>query len=56
MTTHDEIEAHTDRRMVERARKVVVVCDSSKIGRAALSAPADELAALRANGIEVETV
>ena len=37
MTTHDEIEALTDRRMVERARRVIVVCDSSKIGRAALS-------------------
>jgi DeoR family transcriptional regulator, aga operon transcriptional repressor len=72
MTTHDEIEAQTDRRMVERARRVMVVCDSSKIGRAALSvicsadevdvlitdagAPADEVAALEAAGIEVEVV
>ena len=37
MTTHDEIEAQTDRQMVERARRVIVVCDSSKIGRAALA-------------------
>ncbi len=72
MTTHDEIEAQTDRRMVERAGKVIVVCDSSKIGRAALAmicgavevdllitdtgAPALEVAALRAAGIEVEAV
>jgi DeoR family transcriptional regulator, aga operon transcriptional repressor len=72
MTTHDEIEAQTDRLMVERARHVIVVCDSSKIGRAALSvicgadqvdvlitdtdAPADEVAALTGAGIEVETV
>ena len=72
MTTHDEIEAHTDRRMVERARRVIVVCDSSKIGRAALSvicaaadvdvlitdtgAPSADVAALGAEGIEVETV
>jgi DeoR family transcriptional regulator, aga operon transcriptional repressor len=72
MTTHDEIEAQTDRRMVERAQRVMVVCDSSKIGRAALSvicrpedvdvlitdtdAPTDELAALRSAGIDVETV
>ena len=66
MTTHDEIEAHTDRRMVERARRVIVVCDSSKIGRAALSvicaaadvdvlitdagAPSEDVAALRGRG------
>lgn len=37
VTTHDEIEAQTNRRMVERAARVVVVCDSSKIGRSALS-------------------
>ena len=51
---------------------MIVVCDSSKIGRAALAvicradevdvlitdagAPAEEVAALRAAGIEVETV
>ena len=37
MTTHHEIEAHTDRRMIERAHRVVVVCDASKIGRSALA-------------------
>ena len=72
MTTHDEIEALTDRRMVERARRVIVVSDSSKIGRAALSmicaaadvdllitdtgAAPDDVKALRAAGMEVETV
>jgi DeoR family transcriptional regulator of aga operon len=37
MTTHHEVEAHTDRRMIERAHRVVVVCDASKIGRSALA-------------------
>ena len=37
MTTHHEVEAHTDRRMIERAHRVVVVCDGSKIGRSALA-------------------
>ncbi len=68
-TTHDEVEAQTDRKMVERAARTLVVADSSKIGRSALSsicppseidelitdsaAPADEVAALRQAGIEV---
>jgi DeoR family transcriptional regulator, aga operon transcriptional repressor len=72
MTTHDEVEAQTDRRMVERAKRVIVVCDSSKIGRAALSvicraeqvdalitdseARADDVAALTEAGIAVDTV
>jgi len=72
VTTHDEVEAQTDRKMVERATRVIVVCDSSKIGRAALSeicpltevdelitdtgAPAAEIKALRAAGIEVTQV
>jgi DeoR family transcriptional regulator, aga operon transcriptional repressor len=37
MTTHHEVEAHTDRRMIERAERAVVVCDASKIGRSALA-------------------
>jgi DeoR family transcriptional regulator of aga operon len=37
MTTHHEVEAHTNRRMIERADRVVVVCDASKIGRSALA-------------------
>ena len=72
MTTHHEVEAHTNRRMIERARRVVVVCDASKIGRSALAVicPArdvDELITdgtgsepglgeLRAAGVHVITV
>lgn len=71
-TTHDEIEAQTDRKLVERAARVIVVSDSTKIGRAALSrictlaevdelitdlgAPAAEVDALRAAGVEVVRV
>ena len=70
--THDEIEAQTDRKMVERSTRVIVVCDSSKIGRSALSsicplsqidelitdvdAPAERLDPLRAAGVEVVKV
>lgn len=69
VTTHDEIEAQTDRKMVERAARTIVVCDSSKIGRSALSqicpltevdelitdtgAPPDQIAALREADVEV---
>jgi DeoR family transcriptional regulator of aga operon len=72
MTTHHEVEAHTNRRMIERARRVIVVCDASKIDRAALAvicpaAEVDELitdssareqplADLRAAGIHVIVV
>ena len=58
--------------MVERAARVIVVCDSSKIGRSALSsictlaevdelitdvdAPGGQLDALRAAGVEVVQV
>jgi DeoR family transcriptional regulator of aga operon len=72
MTTHHEVEAHTDRRMIERAHRVVVVCDASKIGRSALAVicearDVDELItdstadpaaldALRAAGMRVITV
>jgi DeoR family transcriptional regulator of aga operon len=71
-TTHDEIEAQTDRKMAERAARVVVVCDSSKIGRSALSricplteidelitdvdAPAEQLEPLLNAGVEVVQV
>jgi len=37
LTTHHEIEAHTNRTMIERARHVVVVTDSSKLGRVAFA-------------------
>jgi DeoR family transcriptional regulator, aga operon transcriptional repressor len=72
MTTHHDAEAHTNRRMIERARRVVVVCDASKIGRAALAvicppgavdelitdgaADPVELAGLRAAAIDVTVV
>ncbi len=36
-TTHHEIEAHTNRALIDRARRVVVVADSSKIGRVAFA-------------------
>jgi DeoR family transcriptional regulator, aga operon transcriptional repressor len=37
LTTHHEIEAHTNRSLIDRARRVVVVADSSKIGRVAFA-------------------
>jgi DeoR family transcriptional regulator of aga operon len=72
LTTHDEVEAQTNRKMVERAARVIVVCDSSKIGRSALSsicslqevdelitdaaAPAEQLDRVRAAGVKVVQV
>ena len=72
MTTHHEVEAHTNRRMIERARRVVVVSDASKIGRSALAVicrarevdelitdttvAEDALAELQAAGVRVLTV
>jgi DeoR family transcriptional regulator, aga operon transcriptional repressor len=37
LTTHHEVEAHTNRALIERARHVVVVTDSSKIGGVAFA-------------------
>ncbi|WP_238018057.1 DeoR/GlpR family DNA-binding transcription regulator [Dactylosporangium sp. AC04546] len=37
LTTHDEIEAHTDAAMIHRADKVMVVADGSKVGRKCLA-------------------
>ena len=37
LTTHHEIEAHTNRGMIDRAQQVVVVADASKIGRVAFA-------------------
>jgi DeoR family transcriptional regulator of aga operon len=37
LTTHHEVEAHTNRSMIDRARRVVVVTDSSKLGRLAFA-------------------
>jgi DeoR family transcriptional regulator, aga operon transcriptional repressor len=71
-TTHHEIEAHTNLALIERARRVVVVADSSKIGQVAFAricpidrvhelitdreASARVLQALRESGVAVETV
>ena len=72
LTTYHHIEAHTNRVMIGRARRVIVVADGSKVGRLALericdvgsvdelitdaSAPAAELRLLRAAGVVVVTV
>jgi len=37
LTTYHEIEAHTDRALIERARQVVLVADASKLGRVAFA-------------------
>ncbi|MEI8057711.1 MAG: DeoR/GlpR family DNA-binding transcription regulator [Actinomycetes bacterium] len=72
LTTHDEVEAHTNRTMVSRAKRVIVVADGSKIGRVLLaricalesahdlvtdsSADPQALNAIRATGITVHVV
>jgi len=72
LTTYQDIEAHTNNVMIQRAGRVIVVADGSKVGRLALariceaaavdelitdvSAPADELARLREAGVTVTTV
>jgi len=71
-TTHHEVEAHTDLALIERAHRVVVVADSSKIGGVAFAricpvtrvdtlitdraANVRSLRALRDAGVTVETV
>ena len=37
LTTHHEVEAHTDRALIDRAPHVVVVADGSKLGRVAFA-------------------
>ena len=37
LTTHHDIEAHTNRVLISRARRVIVVADGSKVGRLAFS-------------------
>jgi DeoR family transcriptional regulator, aga operon transcriptional repressor len=37
VTTHHEVEAHTDLALIDRARNVTLVADSSKIGRVAFA-------------------
>lgn len=72
VTTHDETEARTNRAMVAKAQRTVVVADGSKIGGVALAQMADidqvamlitdstadpvELELLRAAGVEVVVV
>jgi DeoR family transcriptional regulator of aga operon len=72
LTTHHEVEAHTNRALIARARRVVVVADSSKIGQIAFAricgleavhevisdtgADPSEVAALRAAGATVTLV
>lgn len=71
-TTHDEVEARTNRIMAERAAKVIVVADGTKVGRVALAricdvgdihmlitsqgADANELALLKTCGVTVQIV
>ncbi|MFC6358210.1 DeoR/GlpR family DNA-binding transcription regulator [Luteococcus peritonei] len=72
VTTHDEIEAHTNHTMVARAQRVVAVADGSKVGRVTLarladldqvdvlvtdsSADAEQLDLIRARGVDVRVV
>ncbi len=72
ISTHDEVEAHTNAVLVGQARKVIVVCDSSKIGRITLAriapisavhtlitsqnADAEALEAIQRAGVEVHVV
>jgi len=37
LTTYDEVEAHTNRALIDRARRVIVVADGSKVGRLAFA-------------------
>jgi DeoR family transcriptional regulator of aga operon len=71
-TTHHEVEAYTNGALIRRARRVVVVADSSKLGRVAFArmctveqvhelitdeqASRGELGALAAAGPSVRTV
>ncbi len=72
VTTHDDIEARTNHTMIERAQRVIVVADSTKIGQSTLAklaelsevdllitdskANADELARIRRAGVEIQIV
>jgi DeoR family transcriptional regulator, aga operon transcriptional repressor len=72
LTTHHEIEAGTNRALIERADRVTVVADSSKIGKVAFAriceltdvtelitddgADPAELAAIADRGVQVTTV
>lgn len=72
LTTHDEVEAHTNQTMVERAQRVIAVADGSKVGRITLArlatldevdelvtdstADPDEVARIREHGVRVHLV
>jgi DeoR family transcriptional regulator, aga operon transcriptional repressor len=72
LTTHHEIEAHTDRALIDQASRVVVVADGSKLGRVAFAricpvsavhelvtdgeADAGELQALRDTGLDLAVI
>jgi DeoR family transcriptional regulator, aga operon transcriptional repressor len=72
LSTHREVEAHTNRTMAERAKRVIAVADGTKVGATALAricasteiqglittadADGDERAALTALGVDVELV
>jgi DeoR family transcriptional regulator of aga operon len=72
LTTHHEVEAHTNRAMTLRAHTVIVVADSSKVGQVAFAricelervdelisdegADPDAVSAIRAAGVEVTLV
>jgi DeoR family transcriptional regulator of aga operon len=72
LTTHDAVEARTNQRMIERAQRVVVVADGSKLGQVTMAkmadvgevdllitaadAPADQVALLRAAGLDIRLV
>jgi DeoR family transcriptional regulator, aga operon transcriptional repressor len=72
LTTHDEVEARTDRVMVQRAARVIVVADGSKVGTTALArivdldpverlittpdADKDHLREIATRGVEIEVV
>ena len=72
LTTHHDIEAHTNRALIDRASTVIVVADSSKLGVVAFAqicpldratevitdsaAPAAAVAELQAEGVRVTVV
>lgn len=72
LTTHDAVEARTNQRMIERAQRVVVVADGSKLGQITMArmaavnevdllittddAPPEQVAAIRAAGLQVQLV
>ena len=72
LTTHHEAEANTNRALIERARRTLIVADSSKVGQTAFAriceldrvdelitdsvAEPDALAGLREAGLAVTTV